>query len=242
MTRRALVAGLACVTVVAVGCAGGPGRIGGPDRRPTGITVTGTGRVSVPPDTALVQVGAEARAPLLADASAEVARRTTAVLARVREMGLEERDIRTVTYTVEPVMSPQRDQQPPRIVGYHVVNVVELRVRRLDGVGTILDATVAAGANVVRALHFTLGEPAAAEAEARARAVRDAAARARQLAEAAGVGLGPLLSLTEGGAGPEPRISYMAGRAFGTAAPGPVEAGQLEVVITVEARYRVAAP
>jgi uncharacterized protein YggE len=56
--------------------------------------------VSVPPDAALVQIGAEARSPLMADASAEVARRTTAVLARVREVGVEARDIRTVRYAV----------------------------------------------------------------------------------------------------------------------------------------------
>jgi uncharacterized protein YggE len=194
------------------------------------------------PDTALVQLGAEARSPLLADASAEVARRTAAVVARVREMGVEERDIRTVTYTVEPLTSPGGDRESPSIVGYHAVNVVEVRIRQLDRVGLVLDAAVLAGASVVRALHFTVADPAAAEAEARARAVRDAAARARQLAEAAGVALGPLLSLTEGGAEAEPRISaYMSERAL-AAAPGPVEAGQLDVVIAVEARYRIVAP
>jgi uncharacterized protein YggE len=232
------VTGLACLAAIGVGCAGGPGRTGGPGREPAGVAVTGTGRVSVRPDTALVQVGAEARAPLLADASAEVARRTTAVLARVRELGVEERDIRTVSYAVEPVMSAPRNQEPPRITGYHVVNVVELRLRRLDAAGAALDAAVAAGANVVRALRFTLADPAAAEAEARARAVRDAAARARQLAEAAGVRLGPLRSLTEGGAGPEPRLMGYGSRALAVA-PGPVEAGQLEVVVTVQARYGV---
>jgi uncharacterized protein YggE len=245
MRRHALGAGLIGLAVLAAGCAaGGHGAsghgTGGPDRGPGGITVTGTGRVSVRPDTALVQVGAEARAPLLAEATAEVARRTTAVLARVRELGVEERDIRTVSYAVEPVMSPPRDPQspPPRIAGYHVVNVVELRIRRLDAAGAVLDGAVAAGANVVRALHFTLADPSAAEADARARAVRDAAEQARQLAEAAGVRLGPLRSLTEGGGGPAPRVmSY--GRMLSTAAPGPVEAGQLEVVVTVQARYGV---
>jgi uncharacterized protein YggE len=242
MTRRGLVAGLAGLAAVAAGCAGAGGRAGSPDRPAAGIAATGTGRVSVRPDTALVQVGAEARAPLLADASAEVARRTTGILARVREMGVEERDIRTVSYAAEPVTSAPRNQEPPRVVGYHVVNVVELRIRRLDAAGAVLDAAVAAGANVVRALHFALADPAAAEAEARARAVRDAAARARQLAEAAGVRLGPLVSLTEGGGPPEPRLVGPTGRMLSTAAPGPVEAGQLEVVVTVQARYRVEPP
>src|SRR5262245_44364200 len=136
MTRRALVIGLACVTTVAVGCAGRPGGTGG--RWPAGISAMGIGRVSVRPDTDLVPRGAEARSPLLADASAEVARRMTAVLARVREMGVEERDIRTVTYSAEPQVSPP-GEGTSRVVGYHVVNVVELQIRRLDGVGAILD-------------------------------------------------------------------------------------------------------
>jgi uncharacterized protein YggE len=140
-------------------------------------------------------------------------------------------------------MSAARDQESPRIVGYHVVNVVELRIRRLDDAGAVLDAAVAAGAGLVQALRFTLADPAVAEGQARAQAVRDAALRARQLAEAAGVGLGPLLSLTEGGAEAEPRMfGYVSGRASPSAAPGPLEAGQLEVVITVESRYRLAAP
>jgi uncharacterized protein YggE len=240
MRRRALAVGLAGLAALAAGCAAGAHRAGGPGQGPGGIAVTGTGRVSARPDTALVQVGAEARAPLLAEASAEVARRTAAVLARVRELGVEERDIRTVSYAVEPVMTPPRNQEPTQITGYHAVNVVQLRIRRLDAAGALLDAAVAAGANVVRALHFTLADPAAAEAEARARAVQDAAARARQLAEAAGVRLGPLLALTEGAAGPRPLMARTTMAA--AVAPGPVEAGQLEVVVTVEARYGVEPP
>jgi uncharacterized protein YggE len=67
--------------------------------------------------------------------------------------------------------------------------------------------------------------------------VTDAHERARQLAAAAGVRLGDLLALTEG-APPVP-VAERFDRAALTAAPGPVEPGELEVVVSVEARYRL---
>lgn len=209
---------------------------------PREITVSATGRIAARPDTALVQLGAEAQAPALADATAEVARRMTAVVARLRALGLTDRDITTVAYAIDPLAAPRRSEaDPPRIVAYRAVNVVQARIRRLEEAGRIVDAAVAAGANVVRRLAFTLDDPAAAEREARARAVRSAEARARELADAAGVRLGELVSLSEGGPAPRPVVERF-GRAAVAAmeAPGPVEPGQLEVVISVEARYRIA--
>ena len=102
----------------------------------------------------------------------------------------------------------------PRIVGYRVSNVVQVRVREADGVGRIVDGAVTAGANVVGHVQFTLADPSKAEAQARALAVQDAAAKA---------------SL---------RPPFTARVALASA-PGPVEPGQLEVIVSVEARYAI---
>jgi hypothetical protein len=203
------------------------------------IRVTGTGRVAVRPDTALVEVGAEAREPTLAAATADVARRMTAVLARVRALGVADQDIATVAWAIDPLQAPRRtEDQPARIVGYRALNVVQVKVRDLERVGAVVDAAVAAGANVLRGLHFTVDDPAPLEARARAMAVASAAARARQLASAAGVRLGELVRLTEGAPPPRP-LGARDVRAALAVAPGPVEAGELEVTVTVEAQYRI---
>jgi uncharacterized protein len=99
-----------------------------------------------------------------------------------------------------------------------------------------VDAAVAAGANTVSALQFTVSDPSVAGRAARARAVALAAAKAGELAAAAGVPLGEVLSIEED-AGPRP-IPFQSAtlRAGG---PGPVEAGELEVVVSVVARYRL---
>jgi uncharacterized protein len=231
---------LALTTAVGfAGCA-----TAGPDHRPArdrgipdrGITVLGTGTVSVAPDQARLTVGAEAQAPSLSDATGDVARRMTAVLTAVKALGIDAADIRTAGYSIEPRMVHPRDQ-PPRIVGYHVVNLVQVRVRDLARVGPVLDGAVSAGANVVRGVSLTLQDPARAQAEALARAVADATAKAERLAAAAGVKLGPVVSVREadGDRGP-PRP--MIERALAMA-PGPVEPGQLEVSATVAVRYRI---
>jgi len=199
-----------------------------------GIRVMGTGKVTVRPDTALVELGAEGRARSVGDATADVGGRMRAVLERVKSLGVEDRDIATVIYTVEPLTAPRpSDLEPPLIVGYRVTNIMQFRIRSLAAVGRILDAAVAAGANTVRGLVVTVGDPAGPQAVARELAVKSAAAKARELAQAAGVGLGDLISLSEDAVPLGPQVGRFA-------EPVPVEPGQLEIVATVTAHYRVA--
>jgi hypothetical protein len=230
MARPPSFAALAA-SLLRAGCA----TLAAPPAAERGIVVIGTGRVAARPDTAVVSLGAEARAPRLADATAEVDRAMRAVLARVREAGVADADIRTLVYAIEPIAEPRPPGEPSvRVAGYRVSNVVQVRIRDARAVARLVDAAVAAGANVVRDVHFTLDDPSRPEAEARALAMRDAAARARQLAAAAGVSLGRLLSVTESSpVRPLARMSL-------ASAPGPVEPGQLEVTVSVEARYAIA--
>lgn len=231
--------------VLVVLLAGGCAAVAGTAQPPPSIRVHGVGTVSVRPDVALAQLGAEARAPLLADASAEVARRMALVLARVRALGLTDRDITTVSYSVEPLVAPRRfDEDPPaRITGYRVTNVVQLRVRDLSALGRVLDSAVDVGANVVRHVTLTLSETARAEAmaTARARAVQDATERARQLAQQAGVGLGELLLLADRAPAPYAVRERLDLATAAARAPGPVEPGELEITATVEAHFALTA-
>jgi uncharacterized protein YggE len=221
---------LLLVGLLLAGCA----TLGTPLPGERGIAVTGTGRVAVRPDTGVIDVGVEARAARLGDATAEVERKMRDVLAAVKAAGVRDPDVRTILYAIDPVAEPrQPGDASARIIGYRVSNVAQVRARDVDALGRILDAAVVAGANVVRNVHFTLGDPSGAEAEARALAVRDAGARAQQIAAAAGVKLGRLLSATESApARPVARMS-MATMA------GPVEPGQLEIAMSLEARYAI---
>jgi uncharacterized protein YggE len=226
---------LACSTVA--GCAAALRPVDAPERA---ITVSGRGEVLARPDTAIVRLGAEARRQTLAEATADVTQRMTAVLERVRALGVRPEDVTTVHYAVEPlaIRGPEGTGDPARISGYRVSNVVQLRVRDLSAVSRVVDAAVAAGANVIQGVHFTLDDRRPAETTARERAVAAAHATALELARAAGVRLGPLVSLSEaGGVRPGERTAMMAGVQRSTA--GPIEAGELTVLVFVEARYGI---
>jgi uncharacterized protein len=213
----------------------------GTSHEPGVIAVAGRGEVAAKPDTAIVRLGAEARRPTLAEATEDVSQRMTAVLERLRALGVRPEDITTTRYSVEPQMArrpgtPEGDEAL-RIVAYRASNLFQLKVRDLAAAGRLVNAAVAAGANVVQGVVFALEDRQAAESAARERAVTSAQATATQLAKAAGVRLGPLVSLTEGVAPrPVPGRELMAAQATG---PGPIEAGELTIVVTVEARYRV---
>jgi uncharacterized protein len=218
------------VAVLFTGCA----TVGAPPGAELGIVVTGVGRVALRPDTGVIDVGVEARAARLAEATAEVDRTMRNVLAAVKTLGVRDADVRTTVYVVEPITEPrQSGGGGARIVGYQVSNVVQVRARAVDTLGTLVDAAVTAGANVVRNIHFALDDPSRAEAEARALAMQDATARARQVAAAAGVRLGRLLSVSESSP-----VQPVARMTLARAA-GPIEAGQLEVIVSLQVRYAI---
>jgi uncharacterized protein len=218
------------VTVLMTGCA----TAGDPPTAERGIVVTGVGRVALRPDTGVIDVGVEARAARLADATVEVDRKMRDVLAAVKARGVRDADLRTTVYAVEPIAEPrQTGTSGARIVGYQVSNVVQVRARAVDTLGALVDAAVTAGANVVRNIHVALDDPSRAEAEARALAMQDATARARLVAAAAGVRLGRLLAATESSP-----VRPVARMTLATAA-GSIEAGQLEVIVSLQARYAI---
>jgi hypothetical protein len=238
-SRRLPFAVLLALLVPLGGCATATGLGEAPARL---ISVRGVGRVAVKPDLMVVRIGAEMRAPNVTDATAEVDRRMSAVLGRLKSLGVADRDITTVQYSIEPIAAPRRtDEDPSRIVAYHVANVAQVRIRDLAAAGRVVDGALGAGANTISALSFTLDDPRPAEAEARALAVKAAAATAQQLAAAAGVRLGEVALLTEGLVA-RPPLERMARpmMAAPAMAAGPVESGQYEVVVAVEAHYRIA--
>jgi uncharacterized protein len=228
---------LLAITLLLAGCAA-PVALDG--RPPRVISVSAVGRVSVKPDTALLHIGAETRAPALADATADADRRMRDVLARVKALGVADADIATVSYSVDPLVTPRAGEaDPAHITGYRVLNVVQVRVRDLAAVGRVIDGAVGAGANTLPSLQFTVEDRAVPEARARTLAVRAAAAKAAQIAVAAGVRLGEPVLLSEGASVRPLMYRGQFTRLASDSGPGPVEPGQLEIEVSVEAQYMI---
>ena len=202
------------------------------------IVVTGTGRVSVEPDLADLRLGVSVARPTVDGARAVAASTMDAILAAVTGAGVERRDVRTTLLSVQPRYD-YRDSKPPALTGYELANVVEVTIRDLARVGDIVDGTLRAGATSMDGLSFRLADPAPAEREARTRAMAEARSRADVLAEAAGLTIVGVSDIVEGGFAPPPMPRMKAERmTLASDAATPVEAGSMEISVSVVVTYR----
>lgn len=205
----------------------------------TGIVVSGQGTANAKPNVALATIGVEITAPNLTDATSQNTTKMTAVLDKLKSLGIAEKDIQTVDYSVTPIQNQPRPESnaQPAITGYRVSNQVRVTIRKIDDVGKILDQALAAGANRVYGISFTVDDPSTFQQQARAAAIKDAQDKANQLAKNAGLTLGPVLSISEGSTGPRPFAA--AADAFSVAAAVPVQTGELQIVVSVQMRFGI---
>ena len=206
---------------------------------PATVSVSGVGIVTTTPDTASVQLGVTVTQPTLAEAQSQASTQMQAVIDALTAAGVEEKDIQTSSYYVSVVQNYDSNGNPSEVTNFQVQNMVNVVVRNIDNVGPILDGAVAAGANTVYGVNFYLDDSSVASSEARALAVQDAEKRAQELAAAAGLTLGPVVSITEG-------VSYgpMYGKggsamAADSAAPAPIQVGTTTIQVDVTVVYQL---
>lgn len=209
---------------------------------PATVTVSGQGTVNVPPDTATVTVGIDVIRPDLAAAQDEAARQATAIIEAVRAQGIEGRDIQTANYSVSILRDYSENGDPTQITGFEVMNQVNVTIRDVAAVGDLLDAVIGAGANSIWGITFFVDDPRPFATEARRLAVEDATEKARQLAEAAGLGLGRVVSIAEGtGMVPPPMpMGRGGGMAADAAMAPPIEAGSSQILVDVSMTFELA--
>jgi uncharacterized protein YggE len=162
------------------------------------VSVTGAAEVEAVPDLATVSAGVDTQAETAAAALAANSAAMTAVFAALEASGIERRDMQTSNLSLGAIWEPYRDgEQPPRVIGYQASNMATVRVRDITKVGAVIDAVATAGANRLNGVAFEVADPRAAIDRAREQAVEDARARAELYARAAGVTLGPVLTISE---------------------------------------------
>ena len=194
------------------------------------LTVTGDGRVAVSPDLATLRVGVSAEARDASDAVAQMSSDMAAILDRLAQNGIPDEDIRTTTLSVYAVNSASsRDGSGPR--SFAARSDVVIETTELDRLGALLDLLVSDGANEVGGIRFDLQDRGPALEQARRNAVADGLATAETLADAAGLDLGPILEIREGGSagGPAPMMEMATARGSGV----PIAAGDIEITARV---------
>ena len=230
---RSLTALLAALTVVGFGATAA---LAEEDPRPL-VSVVGDGRVLVQPDVALASFGVESTAATLEAAQADASTRMEAVVNTLLARGVAREDVRTTRLGVSPVYD-QRDSTAVR--GYRVVNSVQVKLRDLANVGSIVDAVTAAGANRIEGIVFQVDDLTPPKDQARALAVANARAKADQLAGLVGMRVVGVKSISESDAVTttvrQPGRAEAAPVAAPAAVPS-VEPGQQEVRTQVSVTF-----
>jgi uncharacterized protein YggE len=211
--------------------------IAAPALAETVITVTGEGTVQVTPDMATISLGVTTDGSSAAEAMAANSKALQAVIDRLKSAGIEDRDLQTSNLSLNPNWVGYDAGQTPKIAGYVASNMLSVRVRALDTLGTVLDASITDGANTLNGITFDLATPRPVQDEARKAAVADAKARAELLTTAAGVKLGKIETIAESAGYGAPMPMFR--DEFKAASAVPVASGQIGMTASVTITYAI---
>ena len=160
------------------------------------ITVTGSAVVTLEADYAQISVGVSTSAKTVDEASKQNAEAIHTVIEALKAAGVQEDDIATSNYSVHAEYD-YSSLGGQKLCGYNVTNQLNVVIRDMAHIGATLDKATAAGANNIYNIQFLSTKADEAQDEATAYAVQDAMRRAKLLAEAAGLQLGSIVSISD---------------------------------------------
>src|SRR5262245_51681858 len=161
---------------------------------PSTITAVGSGRATGTPDMLTVQLGIHTEGATAAGTLNENNLRTQALMLTLKQQGVDDKDVQTSYVNVGP-----KYDNSGRITGYTTDDTFTVKLRNLESAGATIDTLTNVAGNYIRVngVSYSLDDDSALKDDARADAVTKAKAQAAQMAQAAGVKLGALKTVTE---------------------------------------------
>ncbi|MCX6785315.1 MAG: SIMPL domain-containing protein [Candidatus Komeilibacteria bacterium] len=213
------------------------------------VSFSASGRAFAKPDIAQIQLAV--KTDRQKDAVTAVKSNTdkmNAVIAKIKSLGVEEKDIKTTSYNLSPEYDYTVNVGRGVLAGYSIYQEVTLKIRDLDKVGKIIEQATSAGANQIGNISFTIDDLDAIKKQAREEAVAKAKVKAEEMAKLTGIHLGKLINVYEN-SGSVPVADYgyanksmalgMGGGAE-VAMPAPeIQTGQNEINLEVTLVYEV---
>jgi uncharacterized protein YggE len=204
------------------------------------VTVQGQGKIQAVPDIATLSIEVTLEGSALDAVSAQVRERMQKALAALKAQGIDDKDIQTQAYQVQPRFEYDKAGNAKR-KGYSVTHRVAAKVRDLKKVGKVLTSVLDTGVTSVDGPNFDFDNPDALERQALQKAVEDARSKAELLAHAAGATLGEILTLNQSGfsgpPGPRPMMMAMKSMAMTANAEEPISAGEQRFTASVSATF-----
>jgi len=230
--------GALIVAVAALTVRGGPASaapVSAADPATHTISVSATGKVTIVPDVARVNLGVTITKPTVKAARSAAATAMNNIIAAVKAQGIADADIQTVGLNLYPQYA---NGSSTRIAGYSISNQIQITIRDLDKAGDVVDTATAKGATEVNGISFELADPAKAMNDARASAVAAAQVSAQAMATAGHVTLGSVVSISD--TNPATPIYYGAARLSAVdSAATPVQVGTQDVSVLLTVVFEI---
>jgi uncharacterized protein YggE len=209
------------------------------------ILTDGMAEVTGQNDSAKVSVAVVAQGRNLEQVSLENAGKTKAVIHAIKGLNIKDLKLKTSDYRV----TPQRDYKasPPKIKGYEVHNAIEITLEGFEpeplskNVSMIIGKALESGSNTINHIQFYIKNKSVLEKQALKQSTRQAMDRARTLAEAAGVKLKRIVSLSTQPIHIPTRQHMLraAGMKTEASAAPPIEIGESQIRVQVSIAYEI---
>jgi len=210
------------------------------------ITVSDTGTIYAKPDLAIVNFSVVVEKKTVAEAMSDNTKKMNAVISSVKEQGVEDKDLKTTNFNISPRYewydSTQYYPSGQRVlVGYEVRQTLQVKIRDMEKVGSILENGTSAGANEISDLQFTIDNEDDLKTQARTEAIEKAKARAEVLAEELGINLVRISNFSESGVLPYfySSMNEAAPLGMGGGDALSVETGENKIEVTVSITYEI---
>lgn len=206
------------------------------------VTVSAEGKVNAKPDIAQIRLSVVSKGQTVKLVSSQNNEKMNAVINAVKGLGVEAKDILTSQYDLNPDYDWTSGGR--KFLGYTLTQEITVKVRKLENVDEVLDSAVKSGANEVGGLTFDIDDAGGVKKEAREKAFATAKEKAVDMARAAGVSLGRVVTFSEDFSAPAVSYRNFAMDAKAMAVPeeasgASVEPGSKEMTVNVSVTYEI---
>lgn len=205
------------------------------------MTIEADGKITAKPDIAVTTMGMFVEAETVEEAQALNTKVMNELIAELKKLGVEEKDIQTTNYNIYPRYN-YLDEEGRVLDGYEVSQNVTIKIRDLDKANDILALAGKVGANNVSGLDFTIDDKEVYLAEAREKALEKVAEKAQALQKSLGVRFGGVVSYNEyeGGDVFNGMKSMFADTEYGLGGGAPqIESGSLDIEMNVSVTFEI---
>lgn len=210
------------------------------------MTVRGEAELNKPADQLRMSIGVISEDPDAQKALDDNSKAMEKVVDALNKAGLDKGEYQTGRFRVSPMYSrrPPRAEEDwrPQITGYQVTNTIDVKTKKLDLAGKLIQAANKAGANTINGITFDMADNRTHRAEAIREATKNARDDAKVLTEAAGVRIVRVLSVRLDDASPivDYRSQMRMGGDMALSAPSPsITPGDVTIRASVTIIYEI---